>query len=73
MHILDELLDTYKPDILCICEANLTPDFMKYQQKYQEYNFEVSLIYHMIGTSRNIIIIRNNIPYTRRKDHENNI
>ena len=73
MHLLDKILETYRPDILCMCEANLTPDFMKHMNKYSEYIFEVTKMYHSIGTSRNILMIRNNISYIRRYDLEDDI
>ena len=73
MHILDDILESYKLDILCMCKANITPYFMKYLNKYQEYNFEVSTMYHTIGTSRNFLVVKNTIPYTQRNCLKNNI
>ena len=64
------ILDKYSPDILHIAESNVTPSYIDNYSLFPGYNMELSGMYYEIGTSRNIILIRDRIPYIRRLDLE---
>ena len=40
---------------------------------FSDYNIETNLMYNDIGLSRNILMVRNSIPYNRRTDLEHNL
>ena len=71
IHTINEIIQNHNPDVICLSEANITPDYTRYINMFPEYNFELNLMYNDIGLSRNIIMIRNYIPYMRRNDLEN--
>ena len=70
---INHILATYKPHILTLCKANAhkitnnTPF-----NKYANYNIEHTKMSSTTNQSRNIILIKEDIIYTRRRDLEDN-
>ena len=54
------LINTYKPDILHLAEADITTHFLEINTEYNQYNFEVPLMYNSIGIARNILMVNKN-------------
>ena len=71
---LNQILDKDKPDILALSEANIyTSEHLDYLNKIDGYKIETNLMSKYIGFSRNAILIKNDINYTRRLDLEHPI
>ena len=68
---LQILIQENDPDILCISEANLKGSPKKLENQFQGYKIEVNLMHKEIDISRNILLIKRDIPYKRRNDLEN--
>ena len=64
------IIDKFTPDIFSISEANVTKNYTNYTHEFNEYNFELNLMYNNIGISRNILLIRKGIHFKRRYDLE---
>ena len=67
---IDNILSKHSPDIFHIAEANMGSNYDNYIGRYKGYNVERNLMYNNTGISRNIIMIKDRIPYTRRIDLE---
>ena len=66
-------IDRYTPDIMCITEANMHKDYLKYAHEFDDYHIELNLMYSFIGVSRNINLIRKGINYQRQNDLESHL
>ena len=70
---IDQLLNTHKPHILSLCEANIVKMVNDtHNNKYYDYTIEHTKMADITNNSRNAILIKNNLVYTRRYDLENN-
>ena len=67
------LIDKFTPDIFCVAEANVGTDYKDYINEFDDYTFELNLMYKNIGMSRNIVMIKKGLQYKRRFDLENEI
>ena len=65
------IIDTYKPDIMCISEANINSKYMTFTHHFPDYNFEINKMSNISHFSRNAIMIKDGIKYKRRYDLEN--
>ena len=70
---IDQLLNVYQPHILSLCEANIEKMINDTNNNtYYDYTIEHTKMADITNNSRNIIMIKNNLVYTRRHDLENN-
>ena len=69
-HFLNEAIIKHNIDIACISKANITTNYLQNNNVINGYICETKPMSDTIDTSRNIILINNRIPYTRRYDLE---
>ena len=70
---MQQILDTYKPDIMALSEANINPQKPQIYNDFSEYNIELNKMSETINFSRNAVFINNKISYKRRHDLEENL
>ena len=70
--VMDEV-KKFGPSIVNICEANYKKSDKDLHGDLVNYSVEMSKQSERLGHSRNIILIKKDIVYKRRKDLENNI
>ena len=73
IHHIQTILQNHEPHILCISEANFKQKYDNGTNYFPGYNLEKNLQYNTIGISRNCILIKNEIKYSRRYDLEDTI
>ena len=66
MDEIKNVLQTHKPDIMTIAEANLNLSKCNILTNFPDHNVEVNKMSKIISNSRNILIINKNISYKRR-------
>ena len=69
-HFLNEAIIKHNIDIACISEANITNNYLENNKVIDGYICETKPMSDKLDISRNIILINNRIPYTRRYDLE---
>ena len=71
---IQNIMDLHEPHIICVSEANIKrKDSNNILNHFPGYNLETNLQYEKIGISRNCIIVKEGIKYSRRRDLEDNI
>ena len=73
VHILEGVLDEYRPDIFSMCEANVITNKINYSDHFHNYKIETTKMSKITGCSRTAILIRDTIKYKRRYDLEDEI
>ena len=73
LHDIHELINTYKPDILSLSEANLNNNVGDIQLNIPGYKIERPLCSQKTNNARCILIIKDSINYKCRLDLENYI
>ena len=73
IHKLQHIIQNHQPDIMCISEANISNKYDFNINNFLGYNIILNKQYNIIGVSRNCILIKDRIKYSRRWDLENDI
>ena len=69
-HFLNEAINKHNIDIACISKSNITNTYLQNNKVIDGYICETKPMSDTLDISRNIILINNRIPYTRRYDLE---
>ena len=67
---IDYITKKYKPDIMCISEANLKCSNQNVINHYKDYNIEFNKMSNNIDISHNILLVNNKLSYVRCLDLE---
>ena len=71
---IDQILSMYNPHILSLCEANIEKIINNTENEtYTDYKIEHTKMAAKTNNSRNAILIKNDIIYTRQYDLEDDI
>ena len=71
---IDQILQKYKPHIISLCEANIEKTINNTQNDtYMDYKVEHTKMSNNTNNSRNAILIKNDLIYTRRDNLEDDI
>ena len=70
---LQIIIQKHKPDIMCISEANLKGSPKSFVNHFKGYNIETNLMHEAIGVSRNLLLVKGELHYKRRKYLEQHV
>ena len=70
---IDILLSDHSPDFLAISEANILKSDKNLHKHYPDYDILLNKTSETHDLSRNVVLIKSNIPYKRRLDLEDDI
>ena len=70
---MQNIIDQYKSNIICVSEANILINNNSYIYDYPNYNVETNKMAVKTGNSRNAIMVNKGINYKRRYDLEDDI
>ena len=73
INAIDNILETHKPEILSLSEANVQIFNNKYLLDHYDYKVETTKMSHLTKISRTAILIKNTINYKRRLDLEDDL
>ena len=73
LHDVLHIINTHNPHIFSISEANIHTNIDTSTYQLNNYSIETTSMAQITGISRQALLIKNNINYTRRHDLENNL